>query len=203
MGKKIYGYSGILGVMIIFANLITFSAITPGYDSLWQTISELNTRGSENFLLMNIFYSLGFLLLGLYSVYYLTQAETSAKISGFLQITSLLLMLILNWFFPMNPELNIRTSQDLVHNNIITAAVLVFLLSQIFSIAYWAEKKQVLITRISISAFVAALLFGTLSLYSNIFKSELINIAERGWILTFLLYLFIVSVYLNRSLGAD
>ena len=105
----------------------------------------------------------------------------------------------MSWFVPMDSWQGVRTANDVIHNNFITTLVIFFLISQLFAILYWAKEKNLkflLATRI---LFSISLIFGLVSLWANINKSEIINVSERGWMLSFLAYIFLISFWAGRE----
>lgn len=195
--KKIFGFSGIIGSFIVLFTIIIFSLLHPEYNHMLQTISELNAKGASNAISMNILYTVGFGFLILYSRLFIKHKNYYSFISGLLMLISFLLILGLNWFLPMDATEHIRTLRDQVHNNIITMAVCVFLLSQVFMLVFLYQEKKSYLFNFSCISFTISLIFGILSLWSNLHNSELINIAERGWMLSFLYYISILNLKLK------
>jgi uncharacterized membrane protein (DUF485 family) len=138
---------------------------------------------------MNIFYTAGFVSIGIFSLNFLRSRNSFAYVSGILMLIAALMLIILNWFFPMDPWQGIRTANDQIHNNIITWAVVVFLASQVFAISFFAQTSKTRNRSITLILFIISVIFGLMSLWSNIYQSELINISERGWMVSFLIYL--------------
>jgi hypothetical membrane protein len=186
---KFYERAGILGSLIILFTIAYFSLSNPSYSHAQQTISELNARGSSNAFAMNIFYTMGFISIAIFSVNFIRIKNNFSYFAGILMLIAALMLICLNWFFPMDPWQGIRTANDQLHNNVITWAVIVFLLSQFLQILYFMYAKQFSNRKIALILFGLAVVFGLMSLWSNIYQSELINFSERGWMVSFLIYL--------------
>ena len=197
MINKIFKYSGLLGSLGTLLTIVVFSVLSPNYSQLTQTISELNAKGVVNATAMNICYSIAFLFLIIFALYFISAKNDFAIISGILMIASVLLLISLNWFFPMDPWEGVRTLADNVHSNVVTLAVCVFLLSQIFASIYFLRTRQLKMKNITLLLFGISLFFGLLSLWSHIYQSEVINIAERGWMVSFLSYIVIIALNIS------
>jgi len=183
----------IFGVLTIFFDIIIISVITPSYSHLTQTISELNAKGADNAQIFNIFLTIGLASLAISSISFIKQRSTISKLSGFLIILSILITIVMNWFFPMDAIEGVRTSADKIHNGFITYAILIFLISQVLAIKFWHDENKKNIRNFTIILFSIALAFGFLSLVSNYQQSELINFSERGWMVCFLAYFVLLS----------
>jgi hypothetical protein len=147
---------------------------------------------------MNSGLTVGFLALCLTPIHILRN-NPRLRLSGILLLISLLIVLTMTWLMPMDSSSGIRTAADSIHNNAITTAVIVFILAQLtFALEMKNSKNGFLITIIALG-----IIFGLLSLYSNIMRSELINISERGWMTTFLVYLIWLPNFLNSENQID
>lgn len=190
--SKIEKYLGLIGSAVILLNIAVFSVLYPNYNHFAQTISELNAKGAQYALAINIFYTIGFIVLSFVAIKFIKNKNYYAFLSGLLMLLATIIIVYLNWFLPIDTIENVRTIRDRAHNNVITMAVCVFLLSQISAMIFYAKenKKLFIITAV---LFVISLVFALMSLWSNLHMSELINIAERGWMISFLVYLSIIS----------
>jgi len=197
--RNYYSISGIIGTISILLIIVVFSFLTPGYSHIWQTISELNGSDSALRLPMNICYTFGFSFLIIFSCFFTFSKNYYAKFSGFLMIVAILLIIFMNWFLPMDSIAGIRTARDQAHNNTITLAVIIFLLSQIFAVLFWQLRKEKFLRDVTAYTLVISLIFGLMSLYANITRSELINLSERGWMLSFLIYFLLIAKNLPKK----
>jgi len=99
----------------------------------------------------------------------------------------------------MDATEGIRTASDDAHNAMISVAVSLILLSQISKLIAFQKLKRMRELKIVLIMFLLALVFGLFSLYANLNMLELINIAERGWMIVFLVYLFILPELIDQS----
>jgi len=199
MKKKYFGLAGIIGSLSYFASIIIFGLLKPGYSQIWQTVSELNARGEANAIALNICYSISAILLIFFSFYFILKKNFFAKISGLLMAVSFAGLIFVNWFTPMDQWHGIRTPGDIIHNSVVTSLVVAFLISQIFFIYFWFNERKYNQILLPLTLFFASLFFALISLWANINQSEVINISERGWILTFLIWIFILSCRISRK----
>ncbi|MEI8061016.1 MAG: DUF998 domain-containing protein [Candidatus Berkelbacteria bacterium] len=199
MKNKMLGMAGILGSTTYLLTIIVFAELKPGYSHFWNTVSELNARGEAHAIAINACYSISAILVMLFSFAFILKKDVFAKLSGVFIFLCFSGLIYMNWFTPMDPWQGVRTTRDVVHNNFITGLVITFLVSQIFAILYLLKGK---IQRVLLTAsilFSASLIFGLVSLWANINKSEVINISERGWILAFLIWIIILGCQISRN----
>lgn len=178
------------GVIVLFATIALASFLTPNFNHLTQTISELNSKTAPYRIFVNTFFTIGFALILVYSIELLGKKETPIKLLGGFLSTAIAIMLTMTWFFPMDASVGIRTSSDEIHNTLISVAVVFILLGQIFQLWLLNKAKEHKKFYQLLTMFVLALVFGLLSLYANLNMSEMINLVERGWAIIFLIYLF-------------
>ncbi|OQA52300.1 MAG: hypothetical protein BWY43_00564 [candidate division WS2 bacterium ADurb.Bin280] len=194
---KIQSFLAKFGTLVILLTIIIFSLLVPGYDHFSQTISELNSKTAIYRTQFNIFLSLGFLLIVPSCVNSLLRKNFFFALSGALILLGILIVLTMTWFVPMDATAGIRTASDDAHNAMISVAVSLILLSQISNLIAFSKSKQKREFYLVLTIFVLALIFGLMSLYANLNMLELINIAERGWMILFLIYLFIFPDWMN------
>jgi len=197
--KLITKNSSSIGVAMILLNIVVFSLLTPGYDHTLQTISELNHKSAPYKLLINTGFTLGFILLGLLALRLVSYSGRLVRISGILMLLSFAIILYMTWFLPMDAREGVRTLADQIHTNTITVAVIVFLLAQIFLLFYFRLTKKIGSYNYTLINLGLGILFGIMSMYSNIIQSELINLSERGWMITFLVYLYFLPNLLKST----
>ena len=186
--RKAIESSGLIGSVIVLLGIFVFSVITPGYSTLNQTVSELGAKGATNAAFFNAVLTIGLIFLIISSLAFVFKNNIFAKISGYLVIAAIFLIIVMAWFFPMDQWTGVRTPADELHSSIVTYAVEIFLISQIIAIKYFNEIKKYNMQNITIALFAIGLFFGMLSLVAHINQSELINIAERGWMAAFIVY---------------
>ena len=187
---------GVLAVISYLVTIIVGSILRPEYTIFIDPVSRIFAKGLPHSGVIVSLFVISNILIIIFAIGMLRSVNILAIRTGMISlILACITGSILFVFFPMDPWQGVRTSADIMHNNIVTGMALLMLFSMIF--VYFGSKSEEKLKRLSNYLLVSTILFLVCGIASSIclqYYWNLIGTFESSWIIIFLQWLTVVSL---------
>ncbi len=199
---KSYSIFGVLAVIAYLTTIIVGSILRPEYAIFIDPVSRIFAKGLPySGVIVSLFVASNILII-LFAIGVFRSVNSLMIRAGMISlIIACITGSILFIFFPMDPWQGVRTSADIVHNNIVTGMALLMLFSMIFVyVGSIFDKRWRRLSRYLIVSAIFFLICGIASGISLQHYLGLIGTFESLWIIIFLQWLTVVSLNINNNL---